>query len=60
MNGTKRALIITAMATIGLVACGDDNDSPGPAVTTPGPTGTEAMVDTTEVMVDDMTPTTGG
>ena len=74
MNGMKRAVIITAMATIGLVACGDDNDTPAPAVTNPAPTGTEAMVDSTEamvdttevmvdsteVMVDESTATTGG
>ena len=59
VNGLKRAVVVTAIAAMGLVACGDDTNSPAPAATTPAPIGTEVMTDGTEVMTDGTT-TTGG
>jgi hypothetical protein len=55
VNGLKRIAVIAAMATIGLVACGDDTNSPAPAGSNPAPVGTTAMVDNTTAMVDNTT-----
>ena len=60
MNGLKRAVAIAVMAVVGLVACGDDTNSPAPAGSNPAPVGTEVMTDKTEVMIDVSTSTTGG
>lgn len=52
MNGLKRAVVITAIAVMGLAACGDDSKSPVGA-TTPAPVGTEAMTENTTAMTHD-------
>ena len=47
-NGLKRAVLVTAIAAMGLVAYGDDTNSPAPAATNPAPIGTEVMTDGTD------------
>ena len=49
MTGIKRAIVITTIAMVGMVACGDDTKSPAaPAA----PVVTEVMTDNTAVMTD--------
>ena len=49
MTGIKRAIVITTIAMVGMVACGDDTKSPAaPAA----PVVTEVMTDNTAVMTE--------
>ena len=66
MGALGAVLVIAALVSFGLAACGDDTKSPASPATTPavGTTAmvdhTTAMVDNTTAMVDGSTATTGG